>query len=46
MADKAFARQVRREDILRGAKEIGLPLDDHINNCLMALQSVSEELEL
>ncbi|MFA5107387.1 MAG: HDIG domain-containing metalloprotein [Patescibacteria group bacterium] len=46
MKDKAFARQIRREDIIQGANEIDVPLDEHINNCLTALQSVSQELEL
>ena len=46
MKDKAFARQIRREDIIQGANEIEIPLDEHINNCLTALQSVSQELEL
>ncbi len=30
MKDKAFARAVKREDLQRGADELGLPLDEHI----------------
>lgn len=44
--NKAFARQIRRDDIIKGAEEIGMPLDEHIKNCLTALQGVSEELGL
>ncbi len=33
MKDKAFARAVPREDLRKGAEEIGLPLDEHITQC-------------
>lgn len=46
LKDKAFARAIRRVDITQGADEIGVPLDEHIKNCLDALQAVSQELEL
>ncbi|MDD5567313.1 MAG: HDIG domain-containing protein [Patescibacteria group bacterium] len=46
LKDKAFARQVRREDIIKGAEEIEVSMDEHIKNCILALQSVSEELGL
>jgi len=46
MKDKAFARQVNREEILQGARELGIPLDDHIATVLKALQSISRELGL
>lgn len=36
--DKAFARGAKREDIERGAAELGVPLDEHIQNVLSALQ--------
>jgi predicted hydrolase (HD superfamily) len=42
--DKAFARGAKREDIVRGAEELGVPLDEHIQNVLSALQSTHERL--
>lgn len=44
--DKAFARGAKREDIERGAQELGVPLDDHIQNVLTALQENHESLGL
>jgi putative nucleotidyltransferase with HDIG domain len=44
MKDKAFARSVNREDIVNGAAELGVPLDEHIGFCLQALQDHAEEL--
>jgi len=38
MKDKAFARAVLREDIVNGAELLGLSLDDHIGNCMKAMQ--------
>ena len=32
MKDKAFARAVSRDDLRRGAEELGLPLDEHVAN--------------
>jgi putative nucleotidyltransferase with HDIG domain len=46
MKDKAFARSVSREDILQGAEELGIPLDEHIQNCIFAMSSAAEELGL
>ncbi len=46
MKDKAFARQVSREDITRGAALLNLTLDEHIANCLEAMQSVAATLGL
>ncbi len=46
MKDKAFARAVRREDIVRGAEELGVPLDEHIATCIAAMQGVSDALGL
>lgn len=46
MKDKAFARQVSRDDILRGATLLGLTLDEHIANCLEAMKAVAVELGL
>src|SRR5205085_2535544 len=44
MKDKAFARAVNREDIARGAEELGLPLDDVIGRVITALQSDGQRL--
>ena len=46
LKDKAFARAVSREDIERGAEELGVPLDEHIGNVIEYLKPVAEELEL
>jgi putative nucleotidyltransferase with HDIG domain len=46
MKDKAFARAVSREDIIRGAEELGMPLDDVIANVITALQADAERLGL
>jgi predicted hydrolase (HD superfamily) len=44
--DKAFARGVNRQQIERGATELGVPLDEHIRNVIDALQGAHEELGL
>ena len=46
MKDKAFARSVSRQDILDGAQELGVPLDEHIDFCVKAMQERAEELGL
>lgn len=46
MKDKAFARSVHREDIIRGAGALGVDLDQHIAFCLDALKGVAKELGL
>jgi putative nucleotidyltransferase with HDIG domain len=46
MKDKAFARAVNREDIVRGAEELGMPLDDVIAGVIAALKADSERLGL
>ncbi len=46
MKDKAFARSVSREDIVRGAEELGIPLDEHIQHCITAMCSVAADLGL
>ena len=46
MKDKAFAAAVSREDIVKGAEEIGVPLDEHIGNVLEAMKSIAPELGL
>ncbi|HEX8680318.1 MAG TPA: HDIG domain-containing protein [Chthoniobacterales bacterium] len=46
MKDKAFARAVKREDIVRGAAELGMPLEDVIGHVITALQKDAERLGL
>jgi predicted hydrolase (HD superfamily) len=46
MKDKAFARAVSREDLRKGAEEIGLPLDQHISNVIAALRERADDLGL
>jgi putative nucleotidyltransferase with HDIG domain len=46
MKDKAFARAVNREDSVRGAAELGVPLDDVITNVIAALQADATRLGL
>lgn len=44
MKDKAFARNVSREDIKSGAEILEVPLEEHINFCILALRSLHKEL--
>jgi len=46
MKKKDFAAGVNRGDVVRGAEEIGLDLDEHIGNVLVSMQRVSEDLGL
>jgi predicted hydrolase (HD superfamily) len=46
MKDKAFARAVSREDLVRGAAEIGLPLEVHIGNVIRHLRLQADALGL
>jgi putative nucleotidyltransferase with HDIG domain len=46
LKEKAFARGVHREDVYNGAEEIGLPLDEHIQNVINALQAAAPQLGL
>lgn len=46
MKDKAFARAVNREDIVHGAEELGMPLDDVIAKVISALQADAKRLGL
>ncbi|NOY15256.1 MAG: HD domain-containing protein [bacterium] len=44
--DKAFARGVNRQDIKRGAQDLNMSLEDHIQHVLVALQKISDKLGL
>jgi putative nucleotidyltransferase with HDIG domain len=46
LKDKAFARSVNREDIYKGAEELGIPLDEHIQFVIDAMKSIAEKLGL
>jgi putative nucleotidyltransferase with HDIG domain len=46
MKDKAFARGVKREDLILGAQELGLPLEDHITNVIGFLREQADALGL
>jgi predicted hydrolase (HD superfamily) len=46
MKDKAFARSVSREDITKGAEELGVPLDEHIGFCIGAMRAIADSLGL
>jgi len=46
MKDKAFARGVSRDDVVKGAEELGIPLDEHIANCITAMRASADSLGL
>jgi putative nucleotidyltransferase with HDIG domain len=46
MKDKAFARAVNRDDLRKGAEEIGLPLDQHITNVIAFMRVEADALGL
>jgi predicted hydrolase (HD superfamily) len=46
MKDKAFARAVKRDDILHGAELLRISLEEHIGNCLAAMQKHASEFGL
>ena len=46
MKDKAFARSVNRDDIVKGAEELGVDLNAHIGEVIKAMQSVADDLGL
>ena len=46
MKDKAFARAVNREEIVHGAEQLGMPLEDVITNVIAALKADAERLGL
>ncbi len=46
MKDKAFARAVKREDLRRGADDLGLPLEEHIGNVITFMREHADALGL
>jgi putative nucleotidyltransferase with HDIG domain len=46
LKDKAFAKGVSREDVRRGAEELGIPLEEHIAFCIAALREHADALGL
>jgi len=46
MKEKAFARAVSRDDLRRGAEEIGVPLDTHVENVIAFMRDRAEALGL
>jgi len=46
LKDKAFARGVNREDVRKGAEELGLPIEEHIAFCIAAMRAAAEALGL
>ncbi len=46
MKDKAFARKVNRDDIVKGAAALGVDLDEHIAFCIEAMKGIADKLGL
>jgi putative nucleotidyltransferase with HDIG domain len=46
MKDKAFARSVNRDDIINGAADLGVDLEEHIAFCIEAMKTIAGELGL
>ncbi len=44
MKDKAFARAINRDDLIKGAKDLGVDLDEHIRFIAQSLQPVANQL--
>lgn len=46
MKDKAFAKGVNRDDVILGAQELGVELEDHIQVVVVAMRGVAESIGL
>ena len=46
MKDKTFARGVNRDDVVQGAAELDIPLEEHVAHCLEGLQGAAVSLGL
>lgn len=46
MKDRAFARSVNRDDIIQGAAELGVDLEEHITFCIEAMKGIADQLGL
>jgi predicted hydrolase (HD superfamily) len=46
MKDQAFARSVNRDDIINGAADLGVDLEEHIAFCIEAMKGIAAELGL
>ena len=46
MRDKGFAKDVKRDDIVRGAEELGVDLDEHIAFVVESMKPVAEQIDL
>ena len=46
LKDKAFARSVNRNDIVNGARELGVDLEEHITFCIAAMKGIAQMLGL
>jgi len=46
MKDKAFARSVNRDDIVNGAADLGVDLEEHIAFCIEAMKGIAGDLGL
>jgi putative nucleotidyltransferase with HDIG domain len=46
LKDKAFARGVNRQDVIKGAEELGIPLEEHIAFCIEAMRAAADQLGL
>ncbi|MBZ5661106.1 MAG: HDIG domain-containing protein [Acidobacteriia bacterium] len=46
LKDKAFARGVNRDDVRKGAEELGVPIEEHIAFCIAAMRGAADALGL
>ena len=46
MKQVSFAAAINRDDILRGAEDLGVDLNEHIDFCISAMQSIAGDLGL